>query len=126
MSDIIDRLEHEQTRSGMWADTCLLLEEAAREIRKLMAERDEWRKACIAHGEKAERAEAALAEAVEECAKVADSFMASSDKEFDGVMIKHRKGQKNLELAAAASAGMSHAARKIAAAIRARKSAATP
>lgn len=35
MTDILDRLELEQTRSGMWADTCLLLEEAAQEIRKL-------------------------------------------------------------------------------------------
>lgn len=35
--DLLARLEKEQYRSGMWADTCLLLEEAAAEIRRLRA-----------------------------------------------------------------------------------------
>lgn len=69
--DIIDRLELEQTRSGMWADTCILLEEAAQEIRKLRDSRDFWKDAANANLDyfntaqaRAERAEREKAEAV--------------------------------------------------------------
>jgi hypothetical protein len=55
----------------------------------------------------------------EECAKVADSFLTKADAKFDGVIKSARRGQKNMELAAAAAVGMSHDARQIAAAIRA-------
>lgn len=64
-------------------------------------------------------ARAVLAER-EACAAVADLWEAKGDEKFSGCIADHDKGQKNIELAAAASAGMSHQARYIAAAIRAR------
>lgn len=41
MSDLLDRLEAETHRNGMWADTCLLLDEAAAALRRAEAARDE-------------------------------------------------------------------------------------
>lgn len=78
----------------------------------------EGRKADCAAVESAIRADE-RAKVIEECAKVAESFLARADAKFDGVIKSARRGQKNLELAAAASAGMAHDARKITAAIRA-------
>lgn len=54
----------------------------------------------------------------ERCAMVADSYMAHADSEFDERVKRSQKGERNLELAASAGAGMSHAARRIANAIR--------
>ena len=80
----------------------------------------EWytRQECWSRVESAIRADE-RAKVIEECAKVAESFLARADAKFDGVIKSARRGQKNLELAAAASAGMAHDARKITAAIRA-------
>ena len=61
------------------------------------------------------------AEALEDAAKVADAHANDADRKFAGVMKRHQAGHKNLELAAAAGAGMDHSARNIAAAIRAMK-----
>lgn len=54
----------------------------------------------------------------ERCAKVAESQKSGADESFDERVKRSRKGERNLELAAAAAAGMSHAARRIAEAIR--------
>jgi len=54
----------------------------------------------------------------ERAAKVADSYKDHADNEFNERVRRSHRGGKNLELAASAGAGMSHAARKIAAAIR--------
>ncbi len=59
--------------------------------------------------------------ALEDAAKVADQHMLKADEAFNRRVHRARRGEKNLELAAAADAGMSHEARKIAAAIRAMK-----
>jgi hypothetical protein len=56
--------------------------------------------------------------AKEQAAKVADAASSSADRKFAGVIKRHRKGERNLELAASTAAGMDHEARKIAAAIR--------
>lgn len=61
------------------------------------------------------------AEAMEEAARVADRHKRKADEAFNRRVRRARRGEKNLELAAAADAGMSHEARKIAAAIRALK-----
>lgn len=72
--------------------------------------------------ERLERAEAkrdaAHQRGMEEAAKVAENHRAKSDEVFDGVINRGRKGERNLELAAATAAGMSHEARHIALAIR--------
>lgn len=64
----------------------------------------------------------ALAEAKREererCAAVVDDFQYSADATFNDLIARNRKGEMHLELAAATAAGMSHQARKAAAAIR--------
>jgi len=62
-------------------------------------------------------ARAILAER-ERCAKVADEIMTTADGKFDLRVLRALQGENNLELAAACAAGMSHAAREIAVAIR--------
>lgn len=54
----------------------------------------------------------------ERCARVADRYLAHADNEFNERVKRSQRGEKNLELAASAGAGMSHAARKIARDIR--------
>lgn len=61
------------------------------------------------------------AAALEEAAKVADQHMLKADDAFNRRVHRARRGEKNLELAAASGAGMSIVARKIATAIRAMK-----
>lgn len=63
-------------------------------------------------------APAIRASALEEAATVADARAARADVKFDGMVKRARKGERNLELAAATAAGMNHDARAIAAAIR--------
>jgi hypothetical protein len=58
---------------------------------------------------------------LEEAAKVADARATRADDKFNGVVKRARRGERNLELAAAAAAGMNHYAEAIAAAIRALK-----
>ena len=40
-AELLSRAEKETHRSGMWADTCLLIDELAAAIRSLIGERDE-------------------------------------------------------------------------------------
>lgn len=54
----------------------------------------------------------------ERCARIADELQYSADAAFNERVTRSRNGEKNLELAASAAAGMSHQARKAAAAIR--------
>lgn len=54
----------------------------------------------------------------ERCANVADDLQYSADATFNNLTARARKGEKHLEFAAATAAGMSHQARKAAAAIR--------
>ncbi len=56
--------------------------------------------------------------AKEQAARVADAAAASADRKFAGVIKRHQKGERNLELAASTAAGMDHEARNIATAIR--------
>jgi hypothetical protein len=69
LDDLIRRLECGPI------DLCTA-QEAAKALRKVIADKNEWREACLGHGEKAERAERELAAAVakerEECAKILD------------------------------------------------------
>lgn len=78
--------------------------------------------AFVRHCPDIQAAEATVAAAIlqerERCAMIADQWEAKSDEKFAGCIAAHDRGQKNLELAAAACAGMSHQARHIAAAIR--------
>lgn len=52
-------------------------------------------------------------------AEIAEAIMTKADGKFDLRVLRARQGEDNLELAAACAAGMSHAAREIAAALRA-------
>lgn len=67
--------------------------------------------------------EAAKAEAFKagmmRAAEIAEAIMTTADGKFDLQVLRARQGEDNLELAAACAAGMSHAAREIATAIRA-------
>ena len=58
---------------------------------------------------------------LEEAAKVADARATRADDYFNDVVKRARCGERNLQLAAAAAAGMNHDARAIAAALRAMK-----
>lgn len=66
-------------------------------------------------------APAIRAAALDEAAKIADARAARADVKFDELVKRGRRGERNLELAAAAAAGMNHDARAIANAIRAMK-----
>lgn len=61
---------------------------------------------------------AALADERERAAKLADEIMTTADGKFDLTALRAAQGEGSLELAAACAAGMAHAAREIAAAIR--------
>ena len=61
--------------------------------------------------------EAATKRERERCAAIAQDLQYSADAAFNRRVLRSRKGEKNLELAAATAAGMSHQARKAAAAI---------
>lgn len=65
-------------------------------------------------------ARALYAEVMKDAAEVARDYLAKADGKFDSVVKSHQRGQRNLELAAIASAGMSHAARNIATALEAK------
>lgn len=54
-----------------------------------------------------------------EALALAEENQKAADRKFDQLIVRARRGQKNLELAAATAAGMSHSARKIAAKLRA-------
>lgn len=54
----------------------------------------------------------------ERCAAINDEMKYRADAAFDECIRRSRKGERNLDLAAATAAGMSHAARKAAAATR--------
>lgn len=54
----------------------------------------------------------------ERCAMVATKHMLHADSMFDERVRRSRNGESNLELAASTACGMSHVARRIAAAIR--------
>lgn len=47
-------------------------------------------------------------------AEVIEAYRLSADKKFADIIRRGRRGEKNLELAAATAAGMEHAARNIA------------
>ena len=61
--------------------------------------------------------EAATKRERERCAEIANDLQYSADATFNDLTSRARKGEKHLELAAATAAGMSHQARKAAAAI---------
>lgn len=61
---------------------------------------------------------AGVAEGLELAAEIADEHKSGADQEFDARVTRARKGERNLDLAASAAAGMSHTGRKIAVAIR--------
>ena len=68
-AELLSRAEKETHRSGMWADTCLLIDELAAAIRSLIGERDEAHQIAIQANwvrnhavARAEAAEARLAE----------------------------------------------------------------
>lgn len=95
------------------AKACLV--EAMTDTRVSDSVKIAWREAttgamldAIAHAILAER---------ERCAAVARELQDSADTEFDKRISRGRKGERNLELAAATAAGMSHQARKISKAI---------
>jgi uncharacterized protein (UPF0254 family) len=56
---------------------------------------------------------------IEMAAQAAEAYNAEADKKFADIIKRGRQGKQNLQLAAAAAAGMSHAARNIALRIRA-------
>lgn len=62
--------------------------------------------------------QAGVAAGLERAAQIADEHKAGADQEFDARVTRARRGERNLDLAASAAAGMSHTGRKIAAAIR--------
>ena len=55
-----------------------------------------------------------MSDDMETTLKVIEEYRASADKRFAELIKRGRRGEKNLELAAATAAGMEHAARNLA------------